>query len=57
MFHQVKNVIADKEITSEPKITLPTILFCLIAYNVGILMTFQSNSNSYHSPMGLTRAV
>ena len=50
MFHLVKNVIADKEITCQPKRTLPTIPFCLILYNVGILMTFQRNSNSYHSP-------
>ena len=38
MFHLVKNVIADKEITCQPKRTLPTIIipFYLIQYNVGI---------------------
>ena len=39
-FELVKNVIADKETTCEPKRNLPTISFWLILYDIGILMTF-----------------
>ena len=52
MFEQVKNVMANKETTCGPKRTLPTISFSLIPHDVGILMTFQQNSNSYRSPYG-----
>ena len=52
MLEYVKNVIADKETTSEPEINLPTISFCLIPYDMGILMTFQRSSNSYLFPYG-----
>ena len=44
--------MADKETTCEPKRTLPTISFCLIPCDIGILVTFQRNSNSYLSPYG-----
>ena len=37
--------MADEETTCEPKRTLPTISFCLIPCDIGILMTFQGNSN------------
>ena len=50
MLEQVKNLIAYKEITRRPKRTLPTISFCLVPYDIEILMTFQRNSNSYRSP-------
>ena len=43
-------MMADKEITCEPERTLPTISFCLIPFDIGILMTFQRNSNSYRCP-------
>ena len=49
-FELVKNVIADKETTCEPKRNLPTISFWLILYDTGILMTFPRNNNSYRSP-------
>ena len=52
MLEYVKNVIADKETTSEPERNLPTISFCLIPYDMGILMTFQRSSNSYLFPYG-----
>ena len=52
MLEYVKNVIADKEATSEPERNLPTISFCLIPYDMGILMTFQRSSNSYLFPYG-----
>ena len=43
-------MIADKEITREPKRTLPTISLSLVPYDIGILMTFQRNSNSCRFP-------
>ena len=52
MLEYVKNVIADKETTCEPERNLPTISFCLIPYDMGILMTFQRSSNSYLFPYG-----
>ena len=48
----MKNLIADKETTCEPKRNLPTISFCLTQYDIRILMSFQRNSNSYLSPHG-----
>ena len=46
----MRNVIADKETCYKPTRTLPTIWFCLVPYDIGILMTFQRSSNSYRSP-------
>ena len=43
-------MIADKETTYKPTRTLPTISFCLIPFDIGILMTFQRSSNLYRSP-------
>ena len=48
MFELVKNVIADKETTWEFKRTLPTISFCLLPYDVGILMTLIFNATTIH---------
>ena len=52
MLEYVKNMIADKETTCEPERNLPTISFCLIPFDIGILMTFQRSSNSYLFPHG-----
>ena len=45
----MKSVIASKEINWEPKRTLPTMWFFLAPYDIGILLAFQRNSNSYRS--------
>ena len=50
MFELVKNVITNKETTCKPKRTQPKISFCSIPHDVGILRTFQPNSNSTRSP-------
>ena len=52
MLEYVKNVMADKETTCEPERNLSTISFCLIPYDMGILMAFQRSSNSYLFPYG-----
>ena len=52
MLEYVKNVMADKETTCEPERNLSTISFCLIPFDMGILMTFQRSSNSYLFPYG-----
>ena len=49
MFELVKNVIADKETTWEFKRTLPTISFCLLPYDVGILITLISTQQQFIS--------
>ena len=56
MFELVKNVIADKETTCKPKRTPPTISFCLILYDVGILMKFYNAKAIHIVPLiGLTQ--